>query len=186
MLVVRKNLKKIIYGILFSNLALVEASANRCDTQLFTATLNNELTIGDVVENLADECALSLLVKDSEAKKKMAQNLYFVKMHDASLTEFLDTVLTENDLSYTLADNKLKISYLTTRTFKLNYISGSRKGKSNAHVTIANSGKDKAEGASGGGGKGSDNGSKTGVSIESTDDFKFWTTIEKEIGSLMN
>ncbi len=189
MLVVRKNLKKIIYGILFSNLALVEASANRCDTQLFTATLNNELTIGDVVENLADECALSLLVKDSEAKKKMAQNLYFVKMHDASLTEFLDTVLTENDLSYTLADNKLKISYLTTRTFKLNYISGSRKGKSNAHVTIANSGKDKSSGGSGGGGgstSGGTSGSKTGVSIESTDDFKFWTTIKEEIGSLIN
>ena len=38
--------------------------ANRCDTQLFTATLNSALTIGDVVENLADECSLSLIVKD--------------------------------------------------------------------------------------------------------------------------
>ena len=188
MLAVRKNFKKIIYGILFANLALIEASANRCDTQLFTATLNSELSIGDVVENLADECGLSLLVKDSEAKTKMAESLYFVKMHDASLTEFLDTVLTENDLTYSLEDNKLKLSYLTTRTFKLNYISGSRKGKSNAHVTIANSGKEKDGGLSSGGGAsgGGNNGSKTGVSIESTDEFKFWTTIEKEIGSLMN
>ncbi len=183
MLIIKKNLKKIIYGALFANLALVNASANSCDTQLFTATLNNELTIGDVVENLADECGLSLLVKDAEAKKKMAENLYFVKMHDASLNEFLDTVLTENDLTYSLEDNKLKISYLTTRTFRLNYISGNRKGKSNAHVTIANSGK---KGAGGSGGKGGNSASKTGVSIESTDDFKFWTTIEKEIESLLN
>lgn len=187
MLIIKKNFKKIIYTVLFANLALVEVSANSCDTQLFTATLNNELTIGDVVENLADECGLSLIVKDSEAKKKLAESLYFVKMHDASLTEFLDTVLTENDLTYSLEDNKLKLSYLTTRTFKLNYISGSRKGKSNAHVTIANSGKDKAGGSAGGGSaKGANSGSKTGVSIESTDDFKFWTTIQKEIESLIN
>ncbi len=161
--------------------------ANKCDTQLFTATLNSALTIGDVVENLADECSLSLIVKDREAKKKLADKLYFIKMNNASLTEFLDTVLRENDISYKLYDNKLEISYLTTKTFKFHYIAGDRKGKSNAHVTIANSGS--SGGASSGGGKqgGSDNtGSKTGVSIESTDDFKFWTKIEKEIESLLN
>ena len=161
--------------------------ANKCDTQLFTATLNSALTIGDVVENLADECSLSLIVKDREAKKKLADKLYFIKMNNASLTEFLDTVLRENDISYKLYDNKLEISYLTTKTFKFHYIAGDRKGKSNAHVTIANSGS--SGGASSGGGKqgGSDStGSKTGVSIESTDDFKFWTKIEKEIESLLN
>ena len=185
MLVVKKNLKKIMGFALFANLALMPLSANRCDTQLFTATLNSELTVGDVVENLADECALSLIIKDSEAKKKMAENLYFVKVNNASLTEFLDTVLTENDISYVLEDNKLKVSYLITKTFKFNYISGNRKGVSNAHVSIANS----AAGASGtqsGGGKGGSSGSKTGVSIESTDDFQFWSTIEKEIHDLIN
>ncbi len=168
--------------------------ANRCDTQLFTATLNSALTIGDVVENLADECSLSLIVKDREAKKRLSEHLYFVKMNNASLTEFLDTVLSENDISYELYDNKLEISYLTTKTFKFHYIAGDRKGTSNAHVTIANSGS--ASGGiqqgglqqAGGVGQGGDsgNGSKTGVSIESTDDFKFWTKIEKEVESLLN
>ena len=192
MLVLKKNLKKIIYFALLADLVSTAAYANRCDTQLFTATLNSELTIGDVVENLADECALSLIVKDIEAKKKLAEKLYFVKMNNASLTEFLDTVLTENDLSYTLDENRLKISYLTTRTFKLHYISGDRKGTSNAHVTIANSGASGESGGSqsqqSGGSQGSDsgNGSKTGVSIESTDDFQFWSKIEAEIHSLIN
>jgi len=193
MLHIKKNLKQIIYFTLFMGFVVTPASANRCDTQLFTATLNSELTIGDVVENLADECAFSLLVKDVEAKKKLAEKLYFVKMNNASLTEFLDTVLTENDLSYTFQDSKLKISYLSTRTFKLNYIAGDRKGTSNAHVTIANSGSESggAQGqqtmATGGEqGMGSGNGSKTGVSIESTDDFKFWSKIEKEIHDLIN
>ena len=188
MLVLKKNLKKFMGFVLFTNLALIPASANRCETQLFTATLNSELTIGDVVENLADECALSLIVKDSEAKKKMAEKLYFVKVNNASLNEFLDTVLTENDISYVLEDNKLKISYLTTRTFKLHYIAGERKGTSNAHVTIANSGASSSGTQQGGSKEGADSssGSKTGVSIESTDDFKFWSKIEKEIHDLIN
>ena len=192
MLVLKKNLKKFMGFALFANLALIPASANRCDTQLFTATLNSELTIGDVVENLADECDLSLIVKDSEAQKKMAEKLYFVKVNNASLNEFLDTVLRENDIDYILEDNKLKISYLTTRTFKLHYISGDRKGTSNAHVTIANSGNGAAS-ATGGGQQGgaaqsgdAGNGSKTGVSIESTDDFQFWSKIEKELHDLLN
>ena len=194
MVILKKNLNKFMGFVLFVSLALSPAAANRCDTQLFTATLNSELTIGDVVENLADECGLSLIVKDLEAKKKMGEKLYFVKVNNASLNEFLDTVLTENDISYILEDNKLKISYLTTRTFKLHYISGDRKGTSNAHVTIANSGTSGAAGGgqqqgggqSGGQGGDSGNGSKTGVSIESTDDFTFWTKIEKEIHSLIN
>ncbi len=188
MMVLKNSLIKFIVITLFMSLIL-PTYANRCDTQLFTATLDSALTIGDVVENLADECSLSLIVKDREAKKKLADKLYFVKMNNASLTEFLDTVLRENDISYELDDNKLEISYLTTKTFRFHYIAGDRKGTSNAHVTIANSGSGgggSKGGSSGGAGGGGDNGSKTGVSIESTDDFKFWTKIEKEINSLLN
>lgn len=194
MLVLTKNLKKIIYCTFLASILALPASANRCDSQLFTATLNSELTIGDVIENLADECALSLIVKDMEAKKKLAEKLYFVKVNNASLVEFLDTVLTENDLAYTLEDGKLKISYLTTRTFKLHYIAGDRTGTSNAHVTIANSGSNSGAGGEqqgsmnqgGAESTSSGNGSKTGVSIESTDEFKFWSKIEKEIHGLIN
>ncbi len=194
MLILTKNLKNIIIFAFFANIVFVPLMANRCDTQLFTATLNSELTIGDVVENLADECGLSLIVKDLEAKKKLAEKLYFVKMNNASLIEFLDTVLTENDISYTLEDSKLKLSYLTTQTFTLHYIAGDRKGTSNAHVTIANSGSDGggknnqlgSQSFGGQSGSSSGNGSKTGVSIQSTDDFQFWSKIEKEIHDLIN
>ncbi len=194
MVVLKNSLKKIIIYTMFINLFASPIYANRCDTQLFTATLNSALTIGDVVENLADECQLSLLVKDKEAKKRLGKKLYYVKMNNASLREFLDTVLTENDISYELSDNKLRISYLQTKTFQFHYIAGDRKGTSNAHVTIANSGKSSGGSNSSGGGASSSqsqggeggNGSKTGVSIESTDDFKFWTKIEKELKSLLN
>jgi len=179
----RKNIKKFILLAGTIQLFIQPLNANSCETQLFTTTLNSALTIGDVVENIADECGLSLIVKDEEAKKRLGDKLYFVKLNNASLDEFLDTVLTENDISYDLDSNKLKISYLNTKTYKLHYISGDRTGKSNAHVTIANSGKN---GSSSSGSEGNGNGSKTGVSIESNDDFKFWSKIKEEIQSLIN
>jgi general secretion pathway protein D len=173
-------------GILFT-LLTAPLSANKCETQLFTTTLNSALTVGDVVENLADACELSLIVKDEEAKKKLSEKLYYVSLNNASLDEFLDTVLVENDISYILEDNKLRISYLNTMTYNLHYISGDRTGKSNAHVTIANASKNESGSQSSGGESSSgSNGSKTGVSIESNDEFRFWSKIEKEIFSLIN
>jgi len=172
-------------GMLFTFLTS-SLNANKCETQLFTTTLNSALTVGDVVENLADACEFSLIVRDQEAKKKLSDKLYYVSLNNASLDEFLDTVLTENDITYVLEDNKLKISYLNTKTYHLHYISGDRVGKSNAHVTIANASKADTGGQSKGKDGAGSNGSKTGVSIESSDEFKFWSKIEKEIHQLAN
>jgi len=185
MIYLKNNIKKFL--ILSAVCLPATIQANSCETQLFTATLNSALTISDVVENIADECGLTLIVKDKEAKKRLNDKLYYVKLNNASLDEFLDTILVENDISYVLEADKLKISYLNTKTFKLHYISGDRKGTSNAHVTIANSGNGSSNGESGSnGGSESGNGSKTGVSIESSDDFKFWSKIKEEINQLIN
>ncbi len=158
------------------------ANAGECNGKLFSATLDSKLTIGDVVENIADTCGLSVIIKDEAAKKKMNQNLYYVNMKNATLRGFLNTVLEDNDLHYTLEGKKLDISYLITRTFRIHYISGQRVGKSNAHVTIANSNNAAASSGSGDTGAGS---SKTGISIESNDDFQFWKTVEKELQRIL-
>jgi len=174
----------------FTN-SLVAAS---CSTKLFSVTIDSKLTIGDVIENLADTCDLTVNVKDDAAKKRMNKKLYYVKLKNSTLKGFLNTILKDNDLYYTLKGNKLTISYLITRTFKIHYISGQRIGKSNANVTIANSAN--SVGQSGGGNsgqqgaQGSQNGSqssmtRTGISIESNDEFKFWQTVEQEIHRIL-
>lgn len=195
-------LNKNIYKLLLTSLIIGTSAtpvlaANRCSTQMFTVTLNSSLTYGDVLENLADACGLTLLVKDTEAKMRLQEHLYYVKLNNASLEEFLDVILKENDIGYELEGSKLRIAYLQTKTFNLHYISGSRMGKSNAHVTIANnSGNER--GSTGntntamGGGPNSGaltagtSGSKTGVSIESSDDFQFWSKISEELHQLIN
>jgi general secretion pathway protein D len=164
--------------------------AGSCSTKLFSVTIDSKLTIGDVIENLADTCDLTVTVKDDAAKKRMNKKLYYVKLKNSTLKGFLNTILKDNDLYYTLKGNKLTISYLITRTFKIHYISGQRIGKSNANVTIANSANsaDGAQGAGGGGAGGQDNGTsmtRTGISIESNDEFKFWQTVETEIQRIL-
>ncbi len=182
----RKKIKKILFGFFILSMGSSIVEANSCSTQMFSVTLNSSLTYGDVIENLADECGLTLLVKDREAKKRLQENLYYVKLTNASLEEFLDIILKENNINYELDGSKLRISYLKTKTFNLHYISGSRTGKSNAHVTIANNSGSGSSTSSTSGSGGEGSGSKTGVSIESSDDFQFWTKISEEIHSLIN
>ncbi len=123
----------------------------------------------------------------------MNKKLYYVKLKNSTLKGFLNTILKDNDLNYTLKGNKLTISYLITRTFRIHYISGGRIGKSTANVTIANSNNAAAGvgGTSSGGSTESSNGggsganSKTGISIESSNDFTFWKTVEREIQRIL-
>jgi len=169
--------------------------AGSCSTKLFSVTIDSKLTIGDVIENLAETCNLTVTVRDDAAKKRMNKKLYYVKLKNSTLKGFLNTILKDNDLYYTLKGNKLTISYLITRTFKIHYISGKRIGKSNANVTIANSansiGGSRGNSGSYGSAQGgtspnqSSNMSRTGISIESNDEFKFWQTVETEIHRIL-
>ena len=158
-------------------------AAGTCSTKLFSVTIDSKLTIGDVIDNLADTCGLTVIVQDDAAKLRMNKNLYYVKLKNSTLKGFLNTILKDNDLHYTLKGNKLKISYLVTRTFRIHYLSGQRTGKSTANVTIANS-NDSASGNNGGG-EDSTSLSKTGISIETNDEFIFWETIESEIQRIL-
>ncbi len=157
--------------------------AGSCSTKLFSVTIDSKLTIGDVIDNLADTCGLSVIIKDDAAKLRMNQKLYYVKLKNSTLKGFLNTILKDNDLNYSLDGNKLKISYLITRTFRIHYISGQRVGKSTANVTIASS-SDSASGAGAAGGTGGSD-SKTGIEITNTDEFQFWKTVETEVQRIL-
>ena len=159
--------------------------ADSCSTKLFSVTIDSKLTIGDVIDNLADTCGLTVVITDDAAKLRMNKKLYYVKLKNSTLKGFLNTILKDNDLNYTLKGNKLKISYLVTRTFRIHYITGDRTGMSTANVTIANS-QNAAGGRGGAGGAGgATSSSKTGISIETSSEFKFWKTVELEVQRIL-
>ena len=183
----KSGIAYVIAFLMLSGLA-TNLSAGTCSNKLFSVTIDSKLTVGDVIDNLADTCGLTVLVKDDAAKKRMNKKLYYVKLKNSTLKGFLNIILKENDLHYTLSGNILKISYLITRTFRVHYISGQRIGKSHANVTIANSNNSAvtsngSSGGSGGGGDGSM--TKTGMSIETNDEFRFWKTVESEVHRIL-
>jgi len=168
-----------VWILMFSLHSLV---AKDCSSKLFSVTIDSTLTIEDVIDNLAETCDLTVIVSNNAAKERMKKNLYYVKLKNSTFKGFLNTILKDNDLSYTLHGNKLKISYFLTKTFRIHYISGQRIGKSNAHVTIANANNSAMTSERG---KQLRNVSKTGISIESNSEFNFWKTIETEIQRIL-
>jgi general secretion pathway protein D len=181
--------KQILKGFVFFALIGNLANAGQCDTRLFSVTADSSLTIGDMVDNLADTCGLSVIVKDEAAKLRMNKKLYYVKLKNATMRTFLNTVLKDNDLFYSIEGNKLTISYLITKTFRVHYIAGNRTGKSNAGVTIAGGGSSSDSSSSSNSSSsngsttvmGGSSSSTTGISIESNDEFLFWSSIGAEI-----
>lgn len=155
-------------------------NAGKCSSKLFTVTINNQLSIGDAIENLADTCDLTVIVKDEWAKKKLDEKLYFVKLKNTTMRGFLDTILKDNGLHYNFKNDKLKISYLSTRTFRIHYISGQRIGKSRANVIISDSSNTAYQNSVNHTGN-PRTGSETGISIENKDEFVFWKTVESEV-----
>jgi general secretion pathway protein D len=159
--------------------------ATDCSNKLFSVTIDSKLSIGNVVDNLAETCGMTVVLKDEAAKMRMNKKLYYVKLKNSTMRGFLDTILKDNDLHYTLNGNKLKISYLITKTFRVHYISGQRIGKSHANVTIANSANSNNSSSNGSGSSDGNNVAKTGISIESNDEFEFWKNIETEVQRIL-
>lgn len=180
----KKGLKSLVLSTMILGYS-VDSMAESCSEKLFSVTIDNKLSIKDVIDNLADTCGLTVVIKDSQAHTRMDKKLYYVKLKNSTLKGFLNTILKDNDLNYSLRNNKLKISYLITKTFRLHYVSGGRVSSSTANVTIAASA-NAATGLSGGDdGGGSNSQSKTGISIESNNEFNFWQTVQSEIQRIL-
>jgi general secretion pathway protein D len=157
--------------------------AHACELKLFSVTMDKTLRIVNVLDNLAQSCGLTIIIQDEMTQKRLEKSLYYVKLQDATLKTLLDVVLTENNLHYRLEGNRLSVLYRATKTFKVNYVAGSRTGKSNAHIQIANANSVGAHSTKLGESAHTtlQNGGKTGISIESNEKFSFWERVESEI-----
>jgi len=168
-----KNL--ITSAVIIGGLSLTNLNAHSCSNQYFSVTIKKELSIADAIDNIAETCGLSVIVKDALAQNKLKKKLYYINLKRATLDTFLKTVLKDNGLNYTLHGNKLSISYLTTRTFKIHYIASDRRGTSSANINIASAGKAKSKNTN----------SSSGMTISSDDNFNFWKKLEGEIHRLL-
>jgi general secretion pathway protein D len=46
--------------------------AAECSNKLFSVTIDSKLTVGDVIDNLAETCGMTVVLKDEAAKMRMS------------------------------------------------------------------------------------------------------------------
>jgi len=183
-----KYIKTSIYSTLLAILLSTSSFAD-CSYELFSITSTKDTKIIDFIEQLSDECAFSIIVTDPHAEKFLETNLNKTNLKNLTIDEVLNIILLENNLSYTLENNILKISYLTTKIFGIDYILSQRKSTGSTDVTLSSdSGTQNNQGAAAEGdtaGNDSTSGS-TGIKIESTDEVKFWEELDLEFQRVLN
>lgn len=173
-----KYIPKIVYGSLLT-LLLSSSSYADCSYELFSISSTKDTKIVDFVEQLSDECEFSVIVSDPNAEKFLEKQLNKIHIKNLTVKEVLNIILGENNLFYTLDNNILKISYLKTEVFGIDYILSQRKSFGSTDVALSSS---TANDASAGG----SSSSQSGIKIESEDEVKFWEELDVELQSVLN
>ncbi len=161
-----------------------------CEDNLFNIKANEGTRISELVDQLADQCDLTLIIKDKEAKKRLRTRLDRFSLKDATLPEVLQIALNEHNLNYSLEGNILKISYLLTKTYHVDYISTDRQSESKTHVMLSSGAGTQQSTTSTTGapstGTMSSGESESGINVTSNDKFIFWAKLKEQIHDILN
>ena len=193
-----KTIKTSICTVLLSALLSTSSFAD-CSYELFSISSAKDTKIIDFVDQLSDECGFSIIVTDPNAEKFLEKSLNKTNLKNLTIDEVLDIILSENNLAYTLENNLLKISYLKTKVYEIDYILSQRKSKGTTDVTLSSSSNMNQAGMGGIGGAGMSGGmsggtlgqsqpslSQSGIKIESEDEVKFWEELDVEFQKILN
>ncbi len=149
-----------------------------CDYKVFNIKSTEAITNIELLNQLADSCNFSIIVKDNVAAKIIKKELYSINIKDMFLDEIFELLISDNDLFYEYNKNYLKISALKTETFQVDYITSIRQGTANIDASVDIK---ITEGDTGSANTG--NGDNV---ITSNDTFDFWGTVKSELVSIMN
>jgi len=138
--------------------------ASNCDTKLFSYSnsldVSKRLKIKTFLDLLVTQkCNINITYADNIAREIVNNKMPYLRIKNYTLRQILDLVLSKKGLFYTLNNNTLTISYFKTKTYKINFISSTRSGKSNLDA--------------------SDN------KVANTYSFDFWGKIEEKITDLL-
>ena len=183
-----KLMQSSIYGILLATLLSTHSYAD-CSYELFSISSTKDTKVIDFIEQLSDECEFSIIVTDPHAEIFLEKKLNKTHLKNLTIDEVLDVILKENNLSYKLENNILKVSYLSTKVFGIDYILSQRKGTGSTDITLSSSSASQGTTGTGTAGSGTEGGTssaESGSKIESTDEVKFWVDLDLELRSVLN
>ena len=183
------NARAFLLSVATATLLTTSAYAD-CTYELFNIASIKGTSVGDFIDQISDECGISVIVADSEAEKILLKQMSKTYLKNLTINEVLDLIVKENGLQYTLQNNVLKISYLNTKTYNIDYIISERKGTGSANITLSSQSSTSSSvgSASGttGGIAGAGASSESGIKITSSDEVLFWETLDKEIENVLN
>jgi general secretion pathway protein D len=168
-------MRLIIVSLLLSIFSL-SLSAN-CENKYFSFSIKESkaqnISIIDVIENISDECKMTVVFEDSSVKKVIDKKLNYINVKDYSLKELLELLLSYNNLFYTLSNNNkvLKISYIKTKSYFIDYVSFTQRKSTTNKVIKTGS---------------SSSGGEDSTTMDFSSDFQFWNKIEAEINDILN
>jgi len=157
---------------------------NECDGKEFSRfSISRQATIYNALEQLSNSCSLSIIIKDEDARAIMDKKSGVVNLKKFTLEHALAVLLGENNLNYELDDNLLRISYLDTKSFRVDYVATSRNANSGIQTSVTaqnqlfQQSQQMTQTASQ---------FPVGTNISTSDTFDFWTQIEDELRLIMS
>lgn len=155
--------------------SFAEDSNKGCDESLFSvSTKESGVKIYDLILKLAEDCKFSIVVEDNHAKDMLKREMQTIHLKDVSLRDLFDIVLENNNLFYSYDGMVLKIGYLKTKIFRLDYVGTTRSGSATITGGASNT-------ASGNSNVGAGGGSNT---ITNEDTFNFWDSVGEELNQV--
>ncbi|HIC43742.1 MAG TPA: hypothetical protein EYO73_05500 [Sulfurimonas sp.] len=106
----------------------MQAHASKCNEKLFTLSIepnsSKPIILQNIINDLASSCHITLLYSDHLTKVKLKRELGVLYIEDFTLDEVLQLLLHEHNLFYEYNPrlSRLKISYIQTRSFNIDYI----------------------------------------------------------------
>ena len=179
------SINKFIYLIILTFFVSNNSFAD-CSYELFSISSTKNSKIIDFIDQLSDECEFTIIITDKQANKILNKKLNKTHLKNLTIEEVLNIILNENNLSYTLENNLLKISYLTTKVFSIDYILSQRKGSGSTDVTLTSSSSQDSSASSTSSSSGTSSNADSGIKIESSDEVLFWHKLDLEFQKVLN
>lgn len=166
-----------------------------CEDQLFSLSAYKQkhksaIEVASILKEFSATCKLSIIFNDDISKKMLHKKLDYINVNNYTFTQFLDFLFNESNLFYKYEPTKniIKVQYLKTKTFNIDYIYLSElSSESSKSISTGASGNTNSSSNSGELTQGNGNSSGGGSSsndytvIHSKSKFTFWDNLHNNI-----
>lgn len=160
------------------------AMGDTCKNRVFSIKVSDSVTIGEILNQLSDECNFSVINRDANAKKMLDENVSGINVKDMTISEIFDILIEKNNLNYDYNNDVLSISSTKTKTFKIDYITSIREGRATTKASV-DSAPIELDNLDTQRSSGSSIDDQDNI-IKTTEKFDFWEKLNLELKALLN